>query len=57
MDRAIPGAGRDAANLLADWADGEFDEVSARFDEKVAAAMPASGLGGAWAQVAGLVGT
>lgn len=52
----LPGAGPMAADLLAAWSDGRYDEVTPHFDATVSERMPASGLGAAWAQVIGMVG-
>jgi hypothetical protein len=52
----LPGAGQNAANLIAAWSDARYAEVVAQFDATMTQRLPAAGLGAAWAQVIGTVG-
>lgn len=54
--RELPGAGPMAADVLAAWADGRYDEVTARFDAAMSERLPATQVGAAWAQVTGMAG-
>jgi uncharacterized protein DUF3887 len=45
-----------AADLIAAWSDGRYDEVTRHFDTTVAERLPAAALAAAWAQVIGMVG-
>ncbi|GAA1308610.1 hypothetical protein Psi02_24900 [Planotetraspora silvatica] len=49
-------AGR-ATALLADWTEGRYEQVVADFDATMSAALSATELAAAWAQVVGTVGT
>jgi hypothetical protein len=57
MSSAImPGAVARATQLMIDWIEGRYDEVTAEFNAIMSDKMSASGLADAWAQLAGLVG-
>lgn len=45
-----------AVALLADYVEGRYEEVRARFDDPMAAELDGAALGEVWARVAGLVG-
>jgi hypothetical protein len=51
-----PGAAERATQLMIDWIEGRYDQVTADFNEIMTEKMPAGRLADAWAQLAGLVG-
>jgi hypothetical protein len=58
MSNAIlPDAAAKATQLMIDWIEERYDQVTADFNETMAEQLPASRLAGAWAQVIGLVGS
>ena len=52
----IPGAAERATQLMIDWIEGRYEQVTADFNQIMAEKMSADGLADAWAQLAGLVG-
>ena len=52
----IPGAAERATQLMIDWIEGRYDQVTADFNQVMAEKMSADGLADAWAQLFGLVG-
>ena len=52
----MPGAAERATQLVIDWIEGRYDNVTADFNQVMSEKMPADGLADAWAQLAGLVG-
>ena len=52
----IPGAAERASQLMIDWIEGRYDQVTADFNQVMAEKMSADGLADAWAQLSGLVG-
>lgn len=52
----LTGAEELAAEIFGELTSARFDAVTARFDERMADALDAAGLGDVWAQVAGAVG-
>jgi hypothetical protein len=52
----IPGAAERATQLMIDWIEGRYHQVTADFNQVMAEKMSAGGLADAWAQLAGLVG-
>ena len=55
-EEILPGAAERAASLLADVADQRWEQATSGFDQRMAAALDARGLAGAWAQVVGTAG-
>jgi hypothetical protein len=51
------GAAGKATQLMIDWIDERYDQVTAEFSDAVAERMPASELQAAWARLIGLVGS
>jgi hypothetical protein len=52
----IPGAAEKATQLMIDWIEARYDQVTADFNQVMAERLTAAGLGDAWAQLIGLVG-
>src|SRR5215469_15835869 len=52
----IPAAAERATQLMIDWIEGRYQQVTAEFNQIMAEKMSADGLADAWAQLAGLVG-
>lgn len=52
----LPDAGPRATALLIDWIEGRYDQVVARFDARMAGALPPDALAAAWARVVGTAG-
>jgi hypothetical protein len=55
-EEILPGAAERAVSLLADVADQRWEQAASGFDQRMAAALDARGLAGAWAQVVGTAG-
>jgi hypothetical protein len=55
-EEILPGAAEQAATLFADLAEQRWDQVTAHFDQRVAAKLDAPGLAAVWAQVIGAAG-
>jgi len=52
----VPAAAERATQLMIDWIEGRYGQVTADFNQIMAEKMSADGLADAWAQLAGLVG-
>jgi Protein of unknown function (DUF3887) len=52
----IPAAAERATQLMIDWIEGRYEQVTADFNQVMAEKMSAGGLADAWAQLAGLLG-
>ena len=55
-EEILPGAAERAAGLIADVADQRWEQATSGFDQRMAEALDARGLAGAWAQVIGMAG-
>jgi hypothetical protein len=53
----LPGAAEKATQLMIDWVETRYDQVTADFSQTMAERMTADGLSDAWAQLIGLVGS
>jgi hypothetical protein len=52
----LPGAAAKATQLMIDWLDEHYDQVTADFTGRMSEVLPVSRLTAAWAQVIGMVG-
>lgn len=53
----LPGAAAKATQLMIDWLEERYDQVTADFTDKMIEALPVSRLAAAWAQVIGMIGS
>ena len=56
-DAMLPGAAAKATQLMIDWLDERYDQVTADFTDKMIEVLPVSKLTAAWAQIIGMVGS
>jgi len=53
----LPGAAAKATQLMIDWIEERYGQVTADFSDKMAKKLPATRMAAAWAQVIGMVGS